>query len=193
MDAGAIQRRQNAVRRRQFRRAVEYVINHNFHFYIAFIVNLLGIELLRRIFQEFEIQNARHSEGAIELWANGRHYAGREQVLEFVAERIAATFPTWLGRLIQFFTTYGVANLMALIVEIVVEMFFEDDDDDDIQGFVPFFPPPQPPPQPPPPPPPPMPRGPEQAEGGNRRGGSLKMTDPRNTPEPAWVKEILRE
>lgn len=179
-----------------YRRAVDYVFRRNIPFYTAFILNLLGVELIRRLIQYGEIENVREfgREGILELWADGRHYVGRDQILEYVAQRIAATFPTWLGRLWQFLITLGLTNLMNTLMEYIYG--FIRDEEGPI-GFVPFVFPPPPPPPPPPNPhilfPPIEPINAAAAGKPRRRGGSLKMTDPRNTPEPKWVKEILRE
>jgi hypothetical protein len=185
------------VGRLAYRRAVDYIFRRNIPFYTAFIINLLGVELIRGLIQYDEIEAAREFErpDIFVLWANGRRYDGRDQILEYVAERIAGTFPTWLGRLWQFLITLGLTDLMNTLMEYIYG-FIRDEEEP--VGFVRFV---FPPPPPPPPPPPFVPLDPRYnavnaAAAGKprRRGGSnLKMTDPRNTPEPKWVKEILRE
>jgi len=180
--------------REQIRRAIDYVIESNFLFFIALIGSVFGIDFLNQLHK-----NGIHTEmeklldrgdglGPTQLifrdflgrlvvigkfsYTPTEAMEGREDVINYATERIKNSFPNWLDKVVRTGFPRGTSELQFLN-EFVIQLIFILlyvilANWDETKAFL------------------------RRINDAHLNRGGTKFSDPKNTPEPEFIKEFLR-
>lgn len=182
--------RQNERRMQIIQRAARFIVDKNIVFFALWIVYMVGSD---KLLQWKQISLARPlqqilDQGALSFSSGNVHIEGKENVIKHLEKEILKTFPTWFERLISVISSAGFAGLTdegigwiirGLILMLLIAVL---ENLDEILDFV-------------------------RAFGINlldlerlnlgmgkysKLSSSLKLDDPINTPEPAFIKKIIK-
>jgi hypothetical protein len=179
--------------RRLLIRAIQFVFQHNIQYYVGFLVGLYGADNVLRTMQAKNLEDARRLVNAYEVEEGGVIYRGAA-LQEYIKDRLINTFPGWLISL-PMYLGYGAVGMRGADIIMILLMIFLDSapfvinmieemtrvppeqlinpGGTNLIGLNPVG------------------RG-KCRKCGLRKGGA-KMTDPKDTPAPDWVKDILKK